>query len=1110
MNALPNPEEQLMETVQQWWTTESFGTKFTVNEKRSKEDELAQKLLESNIKKCGNRYEARLLWRGSNVSMPNNQAMAVSRLKSLEKGLLREPDKAKAYKEVIHQYIENGHARKVFPAELAMDCGKRWFLPHHAVTNPKKSKIRVVFDAAASFAGISLNDKLLKGPDLLQNLVGVLLRFRQEKIAMVADIEQMFHQIRISENDQPAMSFLWRGLNTSQDPDVYQMTVSIFGMKCSPAIANFVLRKTAEDNCGATPQARAAALAVKQNFYMDDFLRSEPDVQTAKEMQNEVTKLVALGGFHLAKWISNDDEVMENISRSERAHPDLESEVAYQHCALGCMWTPSTDSIGIHSQVSVASSTKRGMLQAVASVFDPLGIVSPFTLRAKMLIQKLWVLKYAWDDQLKDLELDECEIWLSQTKFLQDIVIPRCLQETGSHGVSRRELHVFCDASENAFAAVAYLLTITSDGLKRSSFVMSRSRLAPLKQLTIVRMELQAAVLAVRLANTIKQEMTMTIDETALWSDSKVVLHYIRNESRRFHTFVANRVSEIQESSKLEEWRHIPGKGNPADIGSRGTSLLTLKDMSLWWQGPAFLEASRDDWPEQPVINHALDSCDAEVKRTPMVLVVSFEKTKPKLVDSTRFSSWSKYIRVFAWILRFAENLKRKSKRLGQSITSGPLSGEEIEKAEICIVREDQATAAQHLQHMSPFLDQQGVWRVGGRLTAAPIAVVSQHPVILSADSDIVRLIVQDIHERLMHSGLNHTLNEFRMKHWMPKARGTIKRLLNRCIFCRNRRARPKVPLMANLPEVRFDQSRPFSSVGIDYFGPLQVRKFRKTEKRYVLLVTCLATRALHLELASALDTDAFLMALRRFIARRGKPKLIYSDRGTNFTSGEKELSEGINAWNQAYITDYLSQRMIEWRWNPPAAPHMGGVWERMVASVKRALRAVLGNQCVSEDVLHTTLAEVEYMLNGRPLTYVSSDERDPEALTPNHFLLGCSDTGAGLPPGVFGEHDLLSRRRWRHSQVLANQLWKRSRKEYLPTLLARQKWRNETNNLEVGDVVLIVDENTPRGLWPLARVVQVHPGSDGRVRSADVKTATSTYTRPANKLCLLEATRSS
>ena len=765
-----DPEEQLMETVQHWWTTESFGTKFAVDGRRSKEDELAQKLLERNIRKYGNRYEASLLWRDSSVFMPNNQAMAVSRLKSLEKSLLREPDKARAYKEVIQQYIENGHARKVPPAELAMDYGKRWFLPHHAVTNPKKSKIRVVFDAAASFAGISLNDKLLKGPDLLQNLVGVLLRFRQEKIAMVADIEQMFHQIRITESDQPAMSFLWRNLNTYQDPDVYQMTVSIFGMKCSPAIANFVLRKTAEENCGATPQSRAAALAVKQNFYMDDFLRSEPDVQTAKDMQSEVTKLVALGGFHLTKWMSNDTEVLEHISRSERAHPDLESEEAYQHRALGCVWSPSTDSIGIYYQISVVSSTKRGMLQAMASVFDPLGIVSPFTLRAKMLIQKLWVLKYAWDEQLKDLELDECEIWLSQTRLLQDIVIPRCLQETGSHGVSRRELHVFCDASENAFAAVAYLLTITSDGLKRSSFVMSRSRLAPLKQLTIVRMELQAAVLAVRLANTVKQEMTITIDETALWSDSKVVLHYIRNESRRFHTFVANRVSEIQESSKLEEWRHIPGKANPADIGSRGASLLTLKDTNLWWRGPAFLETNRNDWPEQPAMEHALDAGDTEVKMSPMVLAVGIDKNKSQLVDSTRFSSWIKYRRVFAWILRFVENLKVKSKRLGQRVTSGPLSAEEIEKAEICIVREDQAADDHHLQHMSPFLDQQGIWRVGGRLTAAPIAVVSQHPIILSADSDIVRLIVNDIHERLMHSGLNHTLNKFRMKHWMPKA----------------------------------------------------------------------------------------------------------------------------------------------------------------------------------------------------------------------------------------------------------------------------------------------------------------------------------------------------
>ena len=1099
-------EVELGEIIKQWWTTESFGTKYTGTETRSTEDVMAQSLLEVTTHKCGNRYEVGLLWRDPAVELPDNKVMAFSRLKSLERGLFRQPEKAKTYQEVIRGYIEKGHARRVPPDELAIVNQKRWYLPHHAVINPNKPKLRVVFDAAASFHGKSLNSELLTGPDLLQNLLGVFLRFRQEQIALVADVEQMFHQIRVIEKDQPAMSFLWRDLDTSKEPDVYQMTVSIFGMKCSPAIASYILRKAAEDHVEDTAISRSAVWAVKHNFYMDDFLSSEPSVAAATSMQFEVTKLVSQGGFRLTKWMSNDSRVVEHIEVSERVHPVIDPEKTGkdQQRALGCAWSPSEDVLGIHSQVNVRSVTKRGMLQGMASIFDPLGMVSPFTLQAKIIIQRLWALKYPWDQQLSGNELDECKLWIAEAGHLQDISVSRYFTGAGSHEMARRELHIFCDASENAFAAVAYIRTVTTDLVKHISFVMSRTRLAPLKQLTIVRLELQAAVLAVRLAVTIKQEMTYKFDETLFWSDSKVVLQYIRNESRRFHTFVANRISEIQDASNVEDWYHVSGKCNPADIASRGASIGKLRDMRQWWRGPIFLELDRDDWPLQPEAESTLSSDDIEVKTPPVVIAAISDHTQPRLLDSTRFSSWHKFRRTVAWILRFIGNLKSRVQP-GTSATSGALSNAELEKADSFILREDQARYQQELKHMSPFVDQQGIQRVGGRLDKAPIAYVTQHPIILSPSSDVTRLIVQDIHEGILHSGLNHTLNEFRMKYWMPKARGTVKRLINGCIFCRNRRAQPTTPRMASLPEARFDQSRPFTAVGIDYFGPLQVRKFRKTEKRFVLLITCLATRALHLELACGMDTNAFLMALRRFIARRGKPRVIYSDRGTNFVGGERELRASIDSWNQTQITEQLSQKHIEWHWNPPAAPHMGGAWERLVASVKRALRAVLGNQCVTDDVLTTVLVEVEHMLNSRPLTYVSGGERDPEALTPNHFLLGCSDSAGGLSPGVFGAHDLLGSRRWRHSQALSDQLWKRWRIEYLPTLLSRQKWLKETENLKTGDIVLVVEENAPRGHWPLARVTAVHQSSDGRVRSVDVKTSSGTYRRPTNKICLLE-----
>ena len=309
---------------------------------------------------------------------------------------------------------------------------------------------------------------------------------------------------------------------------------------------------------------------------------------------------------------------------------------------------------------------------------------------------------------------------------------------------------------------------------------------------------------------------------------------------------------------------------------------------------------------------------------------------------------------------------------------------------------------------------------------------------------------------------------------------------------------------MGDLPAARVNVARPFEHCGLDYCGPMYVKRFRKTEKRYILLITCLASRAVHLELAGALDTDCFLMALRRFIARRGSPASITSDNGSNLVSGERELREALNELDQVRISDELSSRRIQWTFIPPAASHMGGVWERLVSSVKRALRTVLGRQCVSEDVLHTVLTEVEYMLNSRPLTYSSGDVRDPEPLTPNHFLLGMPQ--AAVSPGVFGDKEVMSRSKWRQSQALAELMWKRWQKEYLPLLLPRKKWNTEVDNLAEGDVVLMAEDDSPRGFWPLARVTEVIPGEDGRVRSVRVQTASkSVYHRPVSKICLIE-----
>ena len=316
-------------------------------------------------------------------------------------------------------------------------------------------------------------------------------------------------------------------------------------------------------------------------------------------------------------------------------------------------------------------------------------------------------------------------------------------------------------------------------------------------------------------------------------------------------------------------------------------------------------------------------------------------------------------------------------------------------------------------------------------------------------------------------------------------------------------------PLMADLPLERIDsRCHAFQNVGVDYFGPILIKQGRRTRrstgtaKRYGALFTCMTTRSVHLELAGDMSTDSFILALRRFRARRGNPKVIRSDNGTNFVGAERELREALQRLDQLKITNELSANSIEWKFNPPIAPWMGGAMESMVKLTKRALRSTMKDRMFTEESLHTLLLEVEATLNSRPLTSVSDDLNDFEALTPNHFLLGRAS-----PNHPIITEDSCLRRKWRQVQTSLNLFWSRWIKEYLPSLNERTKWRQDTRNMRSGDLVVIKDSSMLRHKWPLGRVVDVIPSSDGRTRVAVVKRSDgSTLTRAVGRLGLLEA----
>ena len=385
----------------------------------------------------------------------------------------------------------------------------------------------------------------------------------------------------------------------------------------------------------------------------------------------------------------------------------------------------------------------------------------------------------------------------------------------------------------------------------------------------------------------------------------------------------------------------------------------------------------------------------------------------------------------------------------------------------------------------------------------------SKHQIILPKKDHVTNLVAKYYHIISGHSGREYVLNLVRERFWIINASSVIRRILSKCLGCRRTQRPLCEKKMANLPAVWITPDKsPFTYVGVDCFGPLQVRRGRSLVKRYGVIFTCLTIRAVRLQVGHSLDTDSLLMALRRFIARRGQVKIIRSDDATNFTSGERELRESINAWNQSKIHDTLLQKNIKWIFNLPSGSHFGGVWERCIRTARKILQALLQMQIIDDEILSTLMCEVESMMNGRPLTTVSTDQRDLEALTPNHLLLLQSETQ--LPPRLFSGEGCFSRRRWKQVEYLSNIFWIRWSKEYLPQLQIRQKWLRKRRNLTVGDAVLVSADNSPRNTWPLGRVLKVHSDKKGFVRRVTVKTKSGILERPVDKLCLLLETEDS
>ncbi|XP_039904599.1 uncharacterized protein LOC120744346 [Simochromis diagramma] len=610
----------------------------------SQEDILFMSKVTKGIRQKENgHYELPLPLKTDDPNLPNNKQCAEHRLSLLERRLRRDKKYYEDYVKFMDDIIARGDAEKVPEQELDKEAA--WYIPHHGVYHPHKpEKIRVVFDCSARFQGTSLNDHLLTGPDLTNALIGVLCRFRKGPIAIMCDVERMFHQFHVIKEHQDYLRFLWwdKG-DLNSEPSVYRMRVHLFGAASSPGCCNFGLKHIASQ--GRNRFSEKTIEFIQRGFYVDDGLASVASPVEAMQLVNESRALCKTGNLHLHKFVSNDKEVLAAIPQEEQAKAkDQDMALGELHIerALGVQWCIEADEFQFRVQVKDNPLTRRGVLSIVASVFDPLGFVAPFILIGKQILQTLCKDKVNWDEDLPDHILPQWEAWLRDLPKLAALKIPRSYSQDAD--IVQYELHSFSDASLSGYGACSYLRAKGREGQVSCALVMGKARVTPIKQTTIPRLELSSAVTSVRIADVIKRELDIQNLQEYYWTDSQVVLAYINNDAKRFHTFVANRIQRIRQSTSPGKWQHVSSEENPADQASRGLNATQLKD-SNWLKGPDFLW--KQELPVKEEMVGEVEEMDPEVRKG-FTHTVHSKEANLVLERLKKFSSWSRAIKAIA------------------------------------------------------------------------------------------------------------------------------------------------------------------------------------------------------------------------------------------------------------------------------------------------------------------------------------------------------------------------------------------------------------------------------------------------------------------------------
>lgn len=1102
-NCFMNLNQEINEQLKKFWEVENIEAKSYSN--YSTEEAHCEELFQRTTTRDENgRFVVHLPLKQNVKELKDNRSTAVRRFKQLEIRLNQDDNIKKMYHEFMKEYIDLKHMVKVSKSHESQQM-PMFYLPHHHVLklSSTTTKLRVVFNASSKAGGnLSLNDILCNGPVIQPDIFSALIRFRQYLIAFVADIKMMFRQIFVAPEFWNLQRILMRFDEESEIQD-WVLTTVTYGTASASFLAIRCLKQLAIEYRDKYPKA---AEVLEKHFSMDDMTSGCQNIEEGIEIQKQLNEILKSAHFHLRKWMSNDLRMLENLDPADRENIDWNNEES-SISILGLSWNPKTDKLSlIPKPISLSSITKRNILSTFLRWYDPLGVLNPAFLIAKLIMQKLWTLKIDWDTEIPNELQILWRRYMQEFPLLCNISFDRCYLIEDYQIV---EFHGFSDASDVAYGACIYARSIDSKGKIKVQLMCAKSKVAPIEKETIPRLELLGAVLLSKLFVKMKEYLSLEAVKSVLWTDSTIVLCWL-NKYEDKQQFIANRIDKIKKLTPDCSWKYVNTKSNPADIISRGMYPSELMQSQMWFHGPEYLMKAEEYWPECPV--------KFKQSTTEESCFLNIVYNEPPVIH--QFKCVRKLKRIFGYVARFITNCKL----LRSERNFEPVNSEDDQKGLLQLIKSIQFAryreevkfliqnkeipSNSQLKSLDIFLDESGLIRVGGRLRNANISENSKHPIVLPNNHPVTYEIVRQCHRKNLHCNQKSLLSFIRQEYWPIRGKDIVRKVVKSCLLCQILSPRPIVQFMGDLPASRVNFHYPFYECGVDYGGPIKIKiggpRSKVTGNSFFSVFICMATKAIHIELVSDLTTAAFMAALDRFIARRAVPGHIHSDNARNFTGASAELKALYQMISSPEFQNTISQKPdyepIKWHFIPARSPHFGGLWESAVKLIKYHVARVIGQQILNFEELSTVLYKIEAIVNSRPITPESNDPNDLKVLTPAHFLVG---RPLNAKPEI-NLREIPDNRlnRWNRIQKIVQEFWNRFYTEYLHQLQQRSKWHKRREEIQIDQFVALKEDNVPPMKWQCGRIIKLHPGKDGIVRVVTVKTPYGEYKRAVAKIC--------